>query len=210
MEILRSKEEKRILKGKIEGIEDEFYKPQNANIPCAIIWYEGTKVLIPITLLNVSKNDKRLLRGMIGAEIDFIVLEYDAISDIAIASREDAMKLRASLEIPKLRVNDVVRTRIITVGRKHVIVDFYGIEVVIPASNLRHTFIVNCKDKYFVGDDLIVRIKNLDGKIELSAKDMVENRVNDYNNNIKELFKSKLEQSKIDLNNEKKILLSFG
>ena len=49
MEILRSKEEKRILKGKIEGIEDEFYKPQNANIPCAIIWYEGTKVLIPIT-----------------------------------------------------------------------------------------------------------------------------------------------------------------
>ena len=29
MEILRSKEEKRILKGKIAGIEDEFYKPKN-------------------------------------------------------------------------------------------------------------------------------------------------------------------------------------
>ena len=43
------------------------------------------------------------------------------------------------------------------------------------------------------------------------AKDMVENRVNDYNNNIKELLKSKLEQSKIDLNNEKKkYYSSFG
>lgn len=41
-------------------------------------------------------------------------------------------------------------------------------------------------------------------KMSNEAKDMVENRVNDYNNNIKELLKSKLEQSKIDLNNEKK------
>ncbi len=175
MEILRSKEEKRILTGKIQGVEDEFYTLKNEKIPCAIVWYEGTKVLIPITLLNVSKNDKRLLRGMIGAEIDFIVLEYDVISDIAIASRIDAMKLRASLEIPKLRDSDVARTRIVTVGRKHVVVDFYGKEVVIPANNLKHTFIVNCKDIYHVGDYLIVRIKKLDEKIELSAKDMIEN-----------------------------------
>ena len=47
-EILRSKEEKRILTGNIAGIEDEYYKLQNKLIPCAILWYEGTKVLIPI------------------------------------------------------------------------------------------------------------------------------------------------------------------
>ena len=42
---------------------------------------------------------------MLGAEIDFIVLEYDSISNIAIASRIEAMELRSSIEIPKLKQN---------------------------------------------------------------------------------------------------------
>jgi len=45
-EILRSKQENRILKGTITGIEDEYYKLQNITIPCAIIWYSDVKVLI--------------------------------------------------------------------------------------------------------------------------------------------------------------------
>ena len=174
-EILRSKEEKRILTGKIIGIEDEYYKAKKEVITCAIIWYEETKVLIPISLLNVRVQNKRIIRGMIGAEVDFIGLEYDEQSNIAIASRKLAMEIRQEIEIPKLKVNDVVRVRIVTVARKYVVVDFYGREIQIFANNLKHTFIVNCKDKYRVGDYLIVRIKKIDKQIELSAKDMTEN-----------------------------------
>ena len=54
-EILRSKEEKRILTGIITGIEDEYYKLKNKYIPCAILWYGDVKVLIPITHLRVDK-----------------------------------------------------------------------------------------------------------------------------------------------------------
>lgn len=178
MEILRSKEEKRILTGHIVGIEDEYYKLQNKIIPCAIIWYENTKVLIPITHLNIKKESKSLIRGMIGAEVDFIVIEYDSTTNIAIASRTLAMELRKELEIPKLKVNDTVKVRIVAVARKYIIVDLYGIEVIIPAENLRHTFIVNAKDYYTVGSSLIVRIKkiNIPNSIfELSAKDLIEN-----------------------------------
>jgi len=57
---------------------------------------------------------------MLGAEVDFIVLEYDNISNIAIASRIEAMKLRANIEIPKLKVNDTIKVRIIAVGIKHI------------------------------------------------------------------------------------------
>ena len=117
-EILRSKEEKRILTGKIIGIEDEYYKAKKEVITCAIIWYEETKVLIPISLLNVRVQSKRIIRGMIGAEIDFIILEYDEQSNIAIASRKLAMEIRQEIEIPKLKGNDVVRVRIVTVARK--------------------------------------------------------------------------------------------
>ena len=162
MEILRSKEEKRILTSHIVGIEDEYYKLQNKVIPCAIIWYENTKVLIPITHLNIKKESKSLIRGMIGAEVDFIVIEYDSTTNIAIASRTLAMELRKELEIPKLKANDVVKVRIVAVARKYIIVDLYGIEVTIPADNLKHTFIVNAKDYYLVGDTLIVRI-NVNG-----------------------------------------------
>lgn len=177
-EILRSKEEKRILKGNISGIEDEYYKLKNEYIPCAIVWYGDIKVLIPITHLLKNKQNKSLIRGMLGAEIDFIILEFDAVANVAIASRLDAMELRASVEIPKLKENDIIKVRIIAVGIKHIIVDMYGKEVIIKAENLKHTYILNCKQLYKVGNYLQVRIKKIDilnNKFELSAKEFEEN-----------------------------------
>lgn len=177
-EILRSKEEKRILTGKISGIEDEYYRFKNENIPCAIVWFGEIKVLIPSTHLGIDKVNKSVIRGMLGASIDFIVIEYDITSNIAIASRKDAMQLRAEIELPKLHVNDTVKVRILSVGTKHVIVDLYGKEVIIKAENLQHTYIVNCKNHYFPGEYLKVRIKEIDISKEifvLSAKDFTEN-----------------------------------
>ncbi len=177
-ELIRSKEEKRILTGKISGIEDEYYKLKNENIPCAILWYEDIKILIPSTHLGINKLNKSIIRGMIGAEIDFIIIEFDSISNIAIASRTDAMKIRANLELPKLKINDTVKVRILAVGVKHVLVELYGKEVTIKADNLQHTYILNCKDLYSPGEYLKVRIKNIDiekNLFELSAKDFTEN-----------------------------------
>ncbi len=177
-EILRSKEEKHILTGKISGIEDEYYKLKDKNIPCAIVWYGEIKVLVPSTHLGIEKVNKSVIRGMLGAEIDFIVIEYDKISNIAIASRKDAMELRSKIELPKLRVNDTALVRILAVGQKHIIVDLYGKEVIIKADNLQHTYIVNCKEYYSAGQNLKVRIKNIDIEkniFELSAKDFTEN-----------------------------------
>lgn len=135
-ELLRSKEEKRILTGRISGIEDEYYKYKNENIPCAIVWYKEIKILIPSTHLGTKTINKSMIRGMLGAEIDFIVMEIDTTSNIAIASRKDAMELRSKIELPKLKVNDTVNVRILAVGVKHIIVELYGKEVIIKADNL--------------------------------------------------------------------------
>ncbi len=133
---------------------------------------------MPITHLIEDKQNKSVIRGMLGAEIDFIILEYDKVANIAIASRIDAMKLRSQIELPKLKINNTVRVRIVGVGIKHIVVDLYGKEVVIKADKLRHTFIVNCKDLYKVGNYLKVRIKKIDienNTFELSAKEFEEN-----------------------------------
>lgn len=188
-ELFRSKEEKRILTGRISGIEDEYYKLKNKNIPCAVVWYDDIKILIPSTHLGIKKINKSIIRGMLGAEIDFIVMEIDEISNIAIASRKDAMELRRSLEIPKLKKNDVARVRILSVGLKYIIVDLYGKETIIKANNLRHTFIVNCKEIFKPGEYLKVRIINIDIKkdiFELDAKCFLENPFNNIRKYITE------------------------
>ena len=177
-ELIRSKEEKRILTGKISGIEDEYYKLKNENISCAIVWYKDIKVLIPSTHLGIDKINKSIIRGMLGAEIDFIVMEIDTISNIAIASRKDAMQLRAELELPKLKKNDVVRVRILSAGIKHIIVDLYGKETIIKAEDLQHTYILNCKDIYSAGEYQKVRVRNIDIQnniYELNSKDFIDN-----------------------------------
>ncbi len=68
--------------------------------------------------MSIKDFNKSTIRGMLGAEIDFIVTEIDAISNIAIASRTQAMELRSQIELPKLKINDTVRVRIIAVGFK--------------------------------------------------------------------------------------------
>ena len=133
---------------------------------------------MPITHLIKDKQNKSVIRGMLGAEIDFIVLEYDEVASIAIGSRVDAMKLRSQIELPKLKKNDTVRVRIVGIGIKHIIVDLYGKEVVIKAEKLKHTFILNCKNIYRVGDYIKVIVKKIDiesNTYELSAKEFEEN-----------------------------------
>jgi len=119
-----------------------------------------------------------MIRGMLGAEIDFIIIEIDTTTNMAIASRTDAMKLRSQIELPKLKENDTVLVRILAVGVKHILVELYGKEVIIKADNLMHTFILNCKDYYAPGGHLKVKIKKIDIQnniYELSSKDFLQN-----------------------------------
>ena len=54
----------------------------------------------------------------------------------------------------------------------------YWKEVIIKVQNLKHTYIVNCKDIYKVGAYLRVKIRKLDiinNIYELSAKEFEEN-----------------------------------
>ena len=74
----------------------------------------------------------------------------DKVANIAIGSRLDAMEIRSKIEIPKLKINDSIRVRIIALGVKHILVDMYGKEVIIKADNLKHTYINNCKEIYKV------------------------------------------------------------
>ena len=100
-----SKERGKILTGKIIAIEVE--KMKEDNITCAIIDFKGIKVLIPATeITNDAKNDKKLLRNMMGAEIKFIILEIDKISSKAVGSRIKAMERLQEINIKRVEIGE--------------------------------------------------------------------------------------------------------
>ena len=96
-----SKEKGKILTGKIIAIEVE--KMKDDNITCAIVDFRGIKVLVPAKeITNDSKNDKKLLRNMMGAEIKFIIIEADKVSEKAVGSRIKAMERLQEINMKKL------------------------------------------------------------------------------------------------------------
>ena len=115
-----SKEKGKILTGKIIAIENEQMKEEL--ITCAIIDFNGIRVLIPATEISEdSKNDKKLLRNMMGAEIKFIIVEADRISEKAIGSRKKAMERLKEINIKKVQVGDKIYGKIVPrkYGTKH-------------------------------------------------------------------------------------------
>ena len=171
-----SKDKGKILSGKIIAIEVE--KMKDENITCAIVDFKGIKVLIPATeVTNDSKNDKKLLRNMMGAEIKFIIIEADKVSSKAVGSRVKAMERLKEINIKKLEVGDKTYAKVIGVWKKFIRLECIGMDFVIDAQNLQYGYIEDVSKKYKVNDEIRVVIKEIseeDKNIKISIKDLLE------------------------------------
>lgn len=173
MGIYGSVQSKRLITRKIDGIE-------NSN---AIIFMEDEdeglfKVIIPVEEMNIDKledkDSNKILRGMIGAEIDLLVkkIEDDENGNkIIYASRKEAMELRKRLEFSKHKVGEQILVRIISIGRNSVRAEAYGVETSIPIKEVEWGYISDIRKVVNVGDNVPAIITNIDkDTIELSLK----------------------------------------
>lgn len=184
-----SKEKGKILTGKITAIETERMKDND--IVCAKIDFKGVKVLIPATeiILN-GKNDKKLLRYMMGAEIKFIIGEFDRNTSVAIGSRLKAMDKIRNINIKKLQVGDKILGRIVGVWMKYVRIECVGIDFVVKAQDLQYGYIEDVSKLYKVNAQIKVVVKEIDESnknIKISIKDLCE----DPFENIRKYFTEK-------------------
>lgn len=130
-----SKEKGKILKGKIIAIETEKMKLES--IVCAIIDFYGIKVLILATEISKEfNNDKKLLRNMMGAEIRFIIVEADRISEKAVGSRIKAMERLNEINMKKIVVGDKLYAQIVGLWKKYIRVEWFRIDCIIKAKDL--------------------------------------------------------------------------
>lgn len=171
-----SKEKLKILKGNIIAIETE--KMKEKNITCAIVDFKGIKILIPATeMIQEGKNDKKVLRNMMGAEISFIVVEIDKIGEKAIASRLKAMERIKEINIKKVEVGDKVYCKVIGVWKKYIRAECIGLDFIIKAQDLQYGFIEDVSKLYRINEPIKVLIKEVDleeKKIKISVRELLE------------------------------------
>lgn len=171
-----SKDRRKILTGKIIAIETE--KMKDTDITCAIVDFKGIKVLIPATEIATDfKNNKKLLRNMMGAEIKFIIIETDKISSKAVGSRIKAMERIREINIKKVEVGDKIYAKVIGVWRKFIRIECLGVDFVVKAQDLQYGYIEDVSKMYKINEEIKVVIKKVSEEnqmIKISIKDLLD------------------------------------
>lgn len=175
MQILySSKENLKILSGTISAMEIE--QEGKKKVDCAIVYYNGIKILIPIHEMNIEQ-ERKYLRNMLGAKIDFVVMEIDELRETAVASRKKAMEIKQKIEFEKHYQGDKVKATVISVGIKHIKVNCLGVDINLRIDDLAYGYIEDVNEFYSVGDVIPVKIIDIDKenhKLKISAKELME------------------------------------
>lgn len=170
----------KILTGIAVAIETEKIKLTIDNelkekeINSLIVNFKNIKVLIPAEELKEGKTDKKTLRNMIGAELRFVIIEVDKLTNKAVASRRKAMELLQKIQFKKYTVGDKVYSKVISVYPKFIDVECLGKDVRLRAGDLEYGFIANLSNNYQVGDKIKTIIKKIDidtGNLIISHKE---------------------------------------
>ena len=175
-----SKVKGKILSGKIIAIETEKMKEKDIN--CAIIDFKGIKVLIPAEEMLKGEHSKKVLRNMIGAEIKFIIVESDNVTQKAVASRLKAMERIKEINLNKLEVGDKLYGKVVGTWKKYIRLECVGMEFVINAKDLQYGYIEDVSKLYKINEQIKVVVKEISENktsMKISAKDLLDDPFKD-------------------------------
>lgn len=191
MESLRSK---RILTGKIQGVEGN---PDSE--PRAVVYRGEFKILIPASMCIERPTDFRDMKPnevlkyqitkRLGAEIEYIVKGVDPESGVVVASRMEAMEIRRrQFYFGKDRDGNnllyegcIAEARIICVIRTGAFIELFGLETFVPLNELGYQRMMDAMRHFAPGQRILVKVVRLDRsdpekiKISLSAKQVSTN-----------------------------------
>lgn len=194
-----SMENNTILSGKVNGVE------RISNMPVAVTYYRGLKIIIPAVefmdfTIKEGQNPEQLMHFLIGkrlgSEIDYIIKAVNEDTDIAIASRKEALEIKKSKyffnkDNDEYLINeeDIIETRVVAVMQAGVIVECFGVETYIPPKELAYQRVSDSADLFSVGDRVLMKITNLvrndkDKSIKLQGSIKLA-----YDNHIGEIIK---------------------
>lgn len=188
---------KRILTGRVGGVERN-----EAGGTVVVVYYRGLRILIPASEMNIrlaadpsgrfgdaQSRQNKIANNMLGAEIDFMIMGIDGRTRSVVASRKAAMLRKARMfyfpasgnALPQIYPGRLVQARVIAVGEKVVRVEVFGVEHSIMASRMSWDWVGDARERYQVGDEIIVKVLKVNGddpdsiSIDVSARDVTGN-----------------------------------
>ena len=166
---------RRMLTGTLGGLE----QTDNGKT-IAVVEYKGFRIIIPLKEMVMGYQNNltgeaytamivrqhKLLSRMLGAEIDFIVKGIDSKTRSVVASRQDAMVKKRKIfyldtdESGAYRIYDgrIIQARVIATAEKAIRIEAFGVECSIMARDLSWDWIGDARDRFSVGDQVLVRI----------------------------------------------------
>ena len=114
---------------------------------------------------------------MMGAEIKFIIVEVDRVSEKAVGSRLKALQRLQEINIKKVEVGDIIYAKIIGVWKKYIRIECLGMDFVIKAQELQYGYIDDVSKTYKVNEQIKVIIKEIsaeDKTVKISVKDLLK------------------------------------
>lgn len=195
LDLVESLRTGRILTGTVQGVE----RTADDNEPLAVIYHGVFKIIIPAMEAVEPPDDYRemspkdvhhyLLTKRLGAEIDFVVKGIDPKTNIAVASRLEAMRMKRKQYYfgtdregnNLLYAGICAEARVVSVIRAGIFVDLFGVEVYIPLRELSYQRMLDASGYFQPGQRILVKVLEIDKtdrnnlKVKASVKQAAEN-----------------------------------
>lgn len=177
-EIQNAYKTRRTLTGMLSGIEKN-----EASQYYAVADYNGFRIVIPLKEMffdfptNLHGDDykkavlayHKIMNSMLGADIDFVIKGIDSKSRSVVASRKDAMyKKRQTFYMEtdengmyRIFEDRIVQARVNAVAEKAIRVEIFGVDCAIPVKYLSWDWIGDARERFSIGDKILVRIKEV-------------------------------------------------
>jgi len=143
---------------------------------CGVVWIGNVKGILPFEFSGYEKQSK--FRDMGGQEIVFKVVTLDRQGETFVANRKEAVEHQRGLSWDMLREGLKVVGKVIDVTPRYIDLDIGGIEVRLTEQDLSYEWIDDLRDKYSLGQEIMVRVKEVDKKAKrlvVSHKDLLPN-----------------------------------
>ncbi len=184
-EVYSSRQNRSILKWPVIGVEEHTlrFKDGEEKVLCLAVYNNRAKGLIPFQESGVAPGpNKAATRGrltqFLGQEVEFIVTRIDLENEQFLASRKAALERLSARAWSELAVGSVRTCTARRVHDRYIVVEFDGIEAVLPVSEISHGWVDEVRDIIQPGDVFDVKVKGLDPdkkKITVSVKDLIPN-----------------------------------
>lgn len=158
-----------------------------ADMLCAMVVPFRVRILIPAAEMWIEGEDRPnfVLRNMLGAKIDFVVIHIDREGEVAIASRRAALRMRRyyfSTQPHLCTVGSRTKCNFLAVGPRRCLVECHGHDIDLTQREISYTAIPDLRDVYHPGqeaDCIVTSYAKDEQSLKVSIKEVTPNPFND-------------------------------